>query len=277
MSGKIKILGLVMAVGAIAILGSLVLQKAEGAKPTGDIPLRAVIWNSTWSGAVSKIQGDGLGDYITGVTASGTVDVHLDQRYGYLSFYVDKGTNPLSPGRFVKLYFDDPVADYPCETPNMECCPDFPFAYAYVEPQIFRMRSWYTFVPDANDPDKLISPGPDYVNFTKMGMTVKEGKKTITYPTHAYVGLSIGFYLTIDGDSHHLGGGEYAAEVFADDIGPNGPRHWIVKSLDTPWHYWADFKDDDRQLYRSHVEFNTEVRCSYGRFNIPFQIELYRQ
>jgi len=273
MSGKIKVLVLVLMAAGAVLFGCLALQKAEGAKVSVNIPLRAFISDSTGQ----KLQSDGLGDYITGVTPSGTVDVHLDQRYGYVSIYVDKGTNALQSGRFFKLYLDDPVTDYPCQTPNMDCCTDFPFDYACVEPQIVRMMSWYTFVPDASDPDKLILPSGGYLNFTKMGMTVKEGTKTITYPTHAYVGFSIGFNLTVDGDAHHLGGGEYAAEVIADDIGPNGPRHWTIKSLTPPWHYWADIIDDDRQLYRSHQELKTVVRCSYGRFNFPFQIELYRQ
>lgn len=273
MSGKIKVLVLVLISAGAILFVCLALQKAEGAKPSSVIPLSAFISDSTGL----KLQSDGLGGYLTGITPSGTVDVHLDQRYGYVFFYVDKGTNPQSIGRFVKLYFDDPVTDYPCTIPNMECCPDFPFAYANFEPQFVRMMSWYTFVPDPDDPNKLILPNSGYLNFAKMGMTVKEGKKTITYPAHAYVGWSIGFNLTVDGDAHHLGGGEYAAEVIADDIGPNGPRHWTIKSLTAPWHYWADITDDDRQLYRSHQELNTEVKCSYGRFNFPFQIELYRQ
>jgi hypothetical protein len=269
MKAKIKSLCLVFVAVAVALLGFLVLQKAEGAKPSGDIQLTAIIRGAT----TDKIQDDGQGTYISGVAPVGTVDVHLDQHYGNLFFYLDKGTNPIVMGRTVNFIFDAPVIDKPCMW--MDCCPDLPFAYASVQPQIVRMRTWYIFKPNVNNPD-LLEGYYGTLNLATMGMTVKSGKTTQTNPREAYVGMSINFYLTTDGEEHIVGGAEYAVKVTADGIGSNGPTHWTIQSLTYPLHK-DDAADDDRQLCRIHEEFKTTVRCSYGWFNLPFQIDLYRK
>jgi len=265
MSGKIKILCLAFVAAAVALLGSVAFQKAEGAMQS-DIHLTAIIRGVS----TDKIQTDGQGPYISGVTPAGTVDVHLDKFSGCLVFYLDKGTNPQLAGRFVNLFFDDPVTGKPCMW--MDCCQDS-FGYVSVQPQTFRMRTWYPFALNAQDPTLLDMLDPPAVNLATMGMPVKRGK---TNPTEAFVGMSIGFQLTVDGEGHNVGGGEYAVKVTADDIGPEGPRHWMIQSLADPLHK-DDAADDDRQLYRSHQEFKKTIRCSYGWFHFPFQIDLYRK
>jgi hypothetical protein len=273
MSGKIKILCFVLVAAGVALLGSLAFQKAEGAMRS-DIHLMALI-QPDGPAAPANILGDGIGPYISGVTPAGTVDIHLDKFNGCLVFYLDKGTSPQVAGRFVNLFFDDPVNGKPCMW--MDCCQDS-FGYVSVQPQIFRMRTWYIFPVNASDPTLLDWPvqSPTGLNFATMGMTVKSGKTTVTNPTVAYVGMSISFQLTVDGESHHIGGAEYAVKVTADDIGPEGPRHWLIQSLTYALHK-DDAADDDRQLYRSRQEFKETVRCSYGWFNFPFQIDLYRK
>lgn len=270
MSGRIRVFSILLVAAIIALLGSLVIQKTEGGGMPKDIHLTAIIRGLD----TDKIQDDGLGPYISGVAPTGTVDVHLDQHNGSLHFYIDKGTNPQVMGRYVDLKFDDPVLvdDPPVKRPckDMDCC-SAPFGHVSVQPQIFRMKTWYVFTPNANDPTLLDCTGPT-VNLATMGMTVKKGKTITTYPPQAYVGMTINFWMTLDGEFHCLGDAGYAGEVIADDIGPSGPRHWTIKSLTYPLRN-HDANDDDRQLIRGE----NPNRCSYGWFHFPFQIDLYRQ
>ena len=264
MSGKVKLFSLVLAVVAAALFGFILDQTTEAGAAPKDIKLTATIRSLT----TDKLLDDEQGPYISGVTPAGTVDIYLSKFDGHFYFYIDKGTNPLVTGRSTHLIFDDPVIGKPVMW--MDPCPD-PLDFVAVQPQIVRIRTWYPFVPNAQDPTLLEIVGSGALNLATMGMTVK--KKT--NPTHAYVGLSIGFYRTTDiADSakYTIGDGGYPVEVTAYDIGLDGPRHWTIKTLEPPYHK-DDADDDDRQLYLGPSEPD---RCGYMWFHFPFQIDLYR-
>jgi hypothetical protein len=279
MSGKIKVLCVIVVAVAVALIGFFAIPKSEGAKPSGDIQLRAVIWNSTGTGAVSKIQNDGQGDYISGVAQAGTVDIYIDQRYGYARFYIDKGTNASIAGRSVSLFFDDPVVGKPVMW--MDPCPPEtdPLEYTSIVPQIFGFRIPYLFSQDPTDPTLLHQEAPAGLDFRTMGMTVTSRKTTTTYPAQAYAGMTINYYITAGGDIYNVGGSEYAVMVMALEFnGPNGaPSHWKIESLTPPMHK-DDAEDDDRMLYHTwDVDQNTTARCGYAWFHFPFEIDLYRK
>lgn len=289
MSGKIKVLIVVfMAAGAV-LLGSLALQKAEGAKPSGDIHLRAVISNTTWNGTVSKIQNDGLGDYVSGEALAGTVDIRINERYGYARFYIDKGTNATVHGRSVGLFFDDPVYVLDengelVQKPIMwmdACDPSTdPLPFSSVVPQTFTFTVTYLFSQDPADETFLSQEPPASFDFRTMGMTVKTRTGTVTYPAQVYAGMGIGFTLTSDVyPRYNVGGFEYAVKVTALEFNGLGgaPSHWKIESLTPPMHK-DDAADDDRMFFRIwETERNRTTRCGYAWFHFPFEIDLYRK
>jgi hypothetical protein len=280
MSGKIKVLVLVLMAAGAVLFGCLALQKAEGAKPSGDIQLRATIWNSTGAGVVSKIHNDGLGEYVSGEAVAGTVSIYIDARYGYASFSIDKGTNPSVEGRSVGLFFDDPVVGKPVMW--MDTCDPVtdPLPFTSVVPQTFTFRVSYLFSIDPDDETLLNQEAPAGLDFRTMGMTVKTKVGTVTYPAQAYAGMGIGFTETSDVyPRYNIGGYEYAVKVTALEFnGPNGaPSHWKIESLRPPMHK-DDAEDDDRMLLRIwETELNRTTRCGYAWFHFPFEIDLYRK
>jgi hypothetical protein len=277
MSGRIKILCLALIAAAVAWLGFLALPKAEGAKPSGDIHLRAVISNATWDGTVSKVQNDGHGDYVSGEALAGTVDIRINERYGYARFYIDKGTNADVKGRSVGLFFDDPVVGKPVMW--MDTCTD-PQPFTWIEPQTFTFTVSYLFSQDPADETLLNQEAPAGLDFRTMGMTVKTRTGTVTYPAQAYAGMGIGFTITSDVyPRYNIGGFEYAVKVTALEFnGPDGaPSHWKIESLTPPMHK-DDATDDDRMLFRIwETERNRTTRCGYAWFHFPFEIDLYRK
>ena len=280
MSGKIKVLVLVLMAAGAVLFGCLALQKAEGAKPSGDIQLRATIWNSTGAGVVSKIHNDGLGEYVSGEAVAGTVSIYIDARYGYASFSIDKGTNPSVEGRSVGLFFDDPVVGKPVMW--MDTCDPLtdPLPFSSVVPQTFTFTVSYLFSQDPADETLLNQEAPAGLDFRTMGMTVKTKVGTVTYPAQAYAGMGIGFTETSDVyPRYNIGGYEYAVKVTALEFnGPNGaPSHWKIESLRPPMHK-DDAEDDDRMLLRIwETELNRTTRCGYAWFHFPFEIDLYRK
>ena len=280
MSGKVKVFVLVLMGMGVALLGFLALQKAEGARPSGDIHLRAVISNATWDGTVGKIQNDGFGDYVSGEALAGSVDIRINERYGYARFYIDKGTNPSAEGRSVSLFFDDPVVGKPVMW--MDTCDPLtdPLPFSSVVPQTFTFTVSYLFSQDPADETLLNQEAPAGLDFRTMGMTVKTKTGTVTYPAQAYAGMGIGFTVTSDVyPRYNIGGTEYAVKVTALEFnGPNGePSHWKIESLTPPMHK-DDAADDDRMLLRIwETERNRTTRCGYAWFHFPFEIDLYRK
>lgn len=286
MSGKIKVFSALLVAATIVLLGSLVIQRTEGGgKPSGDVHLRATIWNATGTGVSSKIQNDGLGQYVSGEALAGTVNIYLGGSSGNAYFYIDKGTNPLVEGRSVSIFFDDPVLGKPIM--HMDPCPD-PQPFLSIEPQIFRFGIQYLFSIDPDDPTLLNMVGEN-LNFLTMGMTITSREGTITYPAQVYAGMSINFWITA-GDVpypyYSVGGHEYAVKVTALEFnGPNGaPSHWKIESLRPPMHK-DDAEDDDRMLFRWWEGTSPDMkgqrkrvqRCGYAWFNFPFEIDLYRK
>jgi hypothetical protein len=283
MSGKIKVFILVLMGMGVALLGFLALQQAEAAKPSGDIQLRATIWNSTGAGVVGKIHNDGLGEYVSGEALAGSVNIYIDERYGYARFYIDKGTNPSVNGRSVSLFFDDPVVGKPVMW--MDTCPD-ELSFSSIVPQIFAFRISYLFSQDPLDPTLLHQEAPAGLDFRTMGITVTTREGTVTYPAQAYAGMVINFWIDAGGDQYNVGGQEYAVKVTALEFnGPNGaPSHWKIESLRPPMHK-DDAEDDDRTLYHSWEGTSPDMkgnrtrtlRCGYAWFHFPFEIDLYRK
>lgn len=287
MKGKARVAVLCVLAASAVAFGVLFASRSEagGAK---NVPLVATfrefipnLNDPAVPAHADRILGDDKGAYVSGVAAVGVADLHLYnpgyRNGGNLFIYLDNEGN-LDLGRAIGFLFHEQthscLVDGPPDSTEFL---DFAIGPGTlpIMTRWVQIKSWYLF---KEDPDDLFyKESMEVLNFGKMGINGN--------PTLAYVGMSIEFGYLLDpdaADKYSVGFRWDPVEVEALNIGPNGPKEWIIRPIQSQDVYTkivaTTYKPyvPSRMLWQTHYLKRVYANRCYGIYGMPFELHLSR-